>query len=169
MPRDVLRPDFAEVPDVGTAEHFGIRVEDFLPGAASRGSKAVVVADHRREVEHAQNLVSVIVLANKAHDGIVRVVAPDPFEAGVVVVDFPEGCVFLVKVVQDLHHLEELAVAIPADKVPVERTLLVPFAELAEIVAHEVELFARVRILEGIGETQVRKLLPVVAGHLAEH
>lgn len=59
--------------------------------------------------------------------------------------------------------------AVPANQVPVEGLLFVPFAELPEFVAHEVEFFARVRILEGIGEAEVRKLLPVVARHLAEH
>ena len=59
--------------------------------------------------------------------------------------------------------------AVPADEVPVERLLLVPFAELPELVAHEVELLARVRVLESVGEAEVRELLPVVAGHLAQH
>ena len=120
LPGDVLRPDFAEVTHVGAAEHASVSVEDFLPLAARGGSEAVVVADHRREVEHAENLVPVVVLAHEAYDGIVGIVAPDPFEAGVVVVDFPERGIFLVQVVQHLHHLQELAVAIPADQVPVE-------------------------------------------------
>ena len=96
LPRDVLRPDFTEVADVRTSEHFGIRVEDFLPLAARGRAQAVVVADHRREVEHAQDLVSVVVFTDKRNNGVVGVVAPDPFETGVVVVDFPERCVFLV-------------------------------------------------------------------------
>ena len=95
LPRDVLRPDFTEVADVTAAEHVGIRVEDFLPLAARGCSQAVVVADHRREVEHAQDLVPVVVFTDKRDDGVVGVVAPDPFETGVVVVDFPERCVFL--------------------------------------------------------------------------
>lgn len=167
LPRNVLRPDFAEVTHVGAAEHASVSVEDFLPLAAGRSAEAVVVADHRREVEYAQNLVSVVVLTHKAHDGIVGIVAPDPFKACVVVVDFPERGVFLVQVVQNLHHLQELAMAIPADEVPVKRTLLVPFAELPELVAHEVEFLARVRILESVGEAEVCKLLPVVTRHLA--
>ena len=34
LPRDVLRPDFAEVTHIGSAEHGRIRVEDFFPGSA---------------------------------------------------------------------------------------------------------------------------------------
>ena len=125
------------------------------------------MAYDRREVEHAQNLVPVVILAHETHDGIIGIVAPDPLETGVVVVNFPEGRVVFVNVVQLLHHGEEFAVAVPADEVPVERLLFVPFAELAEVVAHEVELLARVRVLEGVGEAEVCKLLPVVARHLA--
>ena len=106
LPRDVLRPDFTEVAYVGTAEHGCVRIEDFLPGSAGGGAEAVVVADDRREVEHAQDLVPVVILADEAHDGVVGVVAPNPFETGMVVVDFPEGGVILVDVVQDLHHLQ---------------------------------------------------------------
>ena len=40
---------------------------------------------------------------------------------------------------------------------------------MAEFVAHEVELFAGVRVLECIGEAEVCKFLPVVTWHLAEH
>ena len=96
LPRDVLRPDFTEVPDVGTAEHFGIRIEDFLPGSVCGGSQAVILANDWRKVEHAKNHVAVVVFTYKAYDGVVGIVAPDPFEAGEIMVDFPEGCVFLV-------------------------------------------------------------------------
>ena len=120
LPGNILRPDFAEVADVRTTEHFGICVEDFLPLAARGCAQAVIVADHWREVEHAQDLVPVVVFTDKRNNGVVGVVAPDPFETGVVVVDFPERCVFLVQVVQHLHHLQELSVTVPADQVPVE-------------------------------------------------
>ena len=167
LPRNILRPDFTEVPDVTAAEHAGIGVEDFFPGSACGGSQAVIFAYDRREVEYAQNHIAVVVFTYKAYDRVVRVVAPDPFKAGVVMVNFPEGRVVFVNVVQFLHHGEKLAVAVPADEVPVERLLFVPFAELPEFVAHEVELFAWVRVLESVGEAEVCELLPVVSRHLA--
>lgn len=106
LPRDILRPDFAQVADVRTAEHACVRVEDFLPLALCGGTEAVIVADDRGKVEYAENLVAVVVFTDKTHDGIVGVVAPDPFESGVVVVDFPEWGVILVDAVQNLHHLQ---------------------------------------------------------------
>ena len=162
-----MRPDFAEIPDIAAAEQTRIRVEDFFPGSASGSAQAVIVADNRREVEYAQNHVAVVVFTYKTDDRVVCIVAPNPFEAGVVMVDFPERRVVFVNVVQLLHHGEEFAVAVPADEVPVERLLFVPFAELPEFVAHEVELFARVRVLESVGEAEVCELLPVVSRHLA--
>ena len=164
-----MRPDFAEVPDVAAAEQTRIGVEDFFPSSASGGAQTVIVTDNRREVEYAQNHVAVVVFTYKAYDGVVRVVAPYPFEAGVVMVDFPERRVVLVDVIQFLHHGEKLAVALPADQVPVERLLFVPFAELAKFIAHEVELLARMRVLERVGEAEVSELLPIVTRHFAEH
>ena len=169
LPRNILRPDFTEIADVRASEHGCIGVENFFPSTASRSAQAVIVTDNRREVKHAENHVAVVILTDKAYNGIVGIVAPDPLKAGVVMVDFPQRRIFLVDVVQDLHHFEELAVAIPADQVPVERAFFVPFAELTEFVAHEVELLARVCVLECVGEAEVCKLLPVVARHLAEH
>lgn len=104
LPRNVLCPDFAEVPDVAAAEQTRIGVEDFFPGSASGGAQAVIVADNWREVEYAQNHIAMVVFTYKADDGVVCIIAPDPFEAGVVMVDFPERCVVLVDVVQFLHH-----------------------------------------------------------------
>lgn len=152
LPRDVLRPDFAEVSDVRSTEHFGVCVENFFPSAAARGSKAVIGARNWREVEYAENLVAVVVFTHETHDGIVGVVAPDPFESGIIMVDFPERGVLFVQAVERLHHLQELSMAVPAYQVPVKRLLFVPFAPLTEFVAHKVELLARVSVLEGVGE-----------------
>ena len=94
-----MRPDFTEIADVRTAEHGCIGVENFFPSTASRSAQAVIVTDNRREVEHAENHVAMVILADEAYDGIVGIVAPDPFKAGVVMVDFPQRRIFLVDVV----------------------------------------------------------------------
>ena len=164
-----MRPDFTEIANVRASEHGCIGVENFFPSTACGCAQAVIVTDYRRKVEHAENHVAMVIFTDEAYDGIVGIVAPDPFKAGVVMVDFPQRRIFLIDVVQDLHHFEELAVAIPADQVPVKRALFVPFAELTEFVAHEVELLTRMCVLECVGEAEVCKLLPVVARHLAEH
>ena len=54
------------------------------------------------------------------------------------------------------------------EQVPVEAAVVVPLAPLAELVAHEEQLLARLGVLVAVEQPQVGELLPVVAGHLAE-
>ena len=55
------------------------------------------------------------------------------------------------------------------EQVPVEAAVVVPLASLAELAAHEHQLLAGVRVHVAVERAQRRRLLPVVAGHLAEH
>ena len=55
-----------------------------------------------------------------------------------------------------------------AEQVPVERMVVVPFALLRELAAHEQQLLAGMRPHEAEIGAQVGELLPAVARHLAE-
>ena len=54
------------------------------------------------------------------------------------------------------------------EQVPVERMIVIPFALLAELAAHEQQLLAGMAEHEAVIGAQVGKALPVVAGHAAE-
>ena len=54
------------------------------------------------------------------------------------------------------------------EQMPVERTVVIPFALLAELAAHEHQLLAGMAEHEAVIGAQIGKALPVVAGHPAE-
>jgi hypothetical protein len=56
-----------------------------------------------------------------------------------------------------------------ARQLPVEAHVVVPLAPLAELVPHEHELLSGVPEHVAVQRSQVRELLPHVAGHLPEH
>src|SRR5215467_2192197 len=51
---------------------------------------------------------------------------------------------------------------------PVEAVRLAPFMVLSDFLAHEEQLLSRMRVLVAIEQTEIRKLLPQVAGHFVE-
>jgi len=53
-------------------------------------------------------------------------------------------------------------------QVPVQSAVVVPFAKLGELAAHEQQLLARMRVHVPVAGAQRGEALPVVAGHLAE-
>ena len=55
------------------------------------------------------------------------------------------------------------------EQMPVERMIVIPFALLAELAAHEHQLLAGMGEHEGVIGAQIGKALPVVAGHPAQH
>ncbi|MNQ87043.1 hypothetical protein D3C85_1022530 [compost metagenome] len=99
---------------------------------------------------------------------VALVVADQPLETLGAIIAQVEGRFFAVVAVQLAHqglHGEMLRVA---QQVPVQLLVVVPFAPLAELAAHEQQLLARMGPHEGQVQAQVGKLLPAVAGHLAE-
>src|SRR6266436_1656757 len=51
---------------------------------------------------------------------------------------------------------------------PIEAAGFAPFFTLTELLAHEEEFFAGVRVLIGIKQTEVGELLPKIAGHFVQ-
>ena len=90
----------------------------------------------------------------------------DPLEARVVVV--PHGGGGGVDLVEALHQGRDASVTLLVQQPPVEGVGLVPLLLLADLLAHEEELLARVAPLVGVQGTQARQALPLVAGHLGD-
>src|SRR5262245_50012187 len=70
------------------------------------------------------------------------VVAIDPFEARRIAVQRMQGRLTAVKPVKIVHPALEPAVLRVLQKVPIQTGIVVPFAPLAEIAAHEEQLLA---------------------------
>src|SRR5260370_37007083 len=73
-----------------------------------------------------------------------------------------------VKMVEIGDEALDAAVGIVLQQVPVEAMGFAPFVALGELLAHEEELFAGMRVLIGVEQTEIGELLPHVAGHFVE-
>src|ERR1700756_1881612 len=90
----------------------------------------------------------------------------DPLEAlGVAIGDMQRGLV-AVRAIEIAHPALDTLMTRHLEQVPVEAAVVIPFAPLAELAAHEQELLARVQPLVAEEQSQVGEALPVVAWHL---
>jgi hypothetical protein len=79
-----------------------------------------------------------------------------------------ERAVVAVDPVQVAHQPPDAVVRRIVEQVPVERGVVVPFALLRELAAHEEELLAGMPPHEAVVGAQVGEALPAVAGHLGQ-
>src|SRR3954470_21369151 len=54
-------------------------------------------------------------------------------------------------------------------QMPIKTLIVVPFVPLPEFAAHEQQLLARMPVHPGVEHPEVRKLLPLLARHFADH
>ena len=81
LPGRFFGVNLSGVADVSAAPHFGIRIENLLPTSANRKADAVRRSGNRREVKCAENGGTVRIATDKGNDGIVRVIAGNPFKS----------------------------------------------------------------------------------------
>ena len=102
----------------------------------------------------------------KTNNRVVYIVKIEPPETVIVEINLPKARVFIVHTV---HFLDEMLCSpvqgIMLGQVPVKAHLAVPFRPLAELTAHEKQLFAGMAPLQQEKEAEVGKLLPVVPWH----
>ena len=148
------------------AAEFGIvGVENDLIRAALRNAYAVVVALNGTEVAYNNNFVAAFVHSTKGDNRLLIVVVGDPREALPREVDFPQGRVFEIEVIERAGKVLSLFVHIVFKKHPVKRRLEVPLLELAELAAHKEQLFAGMRHHISEEGAKSRKFLLIFARH----
>src|SRR4051794_11484083 len=147
VPADRRRFHTAEIAQSTAAILRGVAVQHLAPDAAAGDADAVVVARHRREVEHGEDdLRWVGPDAQEAECALRGVVDVAPFEARGVVVASVKRRLFAVKTVQVSHPALDLLVACVVREVPLQAAVVVPLRPLAELGAHEQELLARLTV-----------------------
>ena len=99
---------------------------------------------------------------------MVGVIAGQPLESGRIEVLAPQCGRRLVQGVQVGDELLYATVVRPIESIPIHRTVMIPFAVLRHLIAHEGELFARMGPLVGEQRAHAGIALPVIARHLAE-
>ena len=146
-----------------------VGVEHLRQRAVEGQTDAIDRPVHRGEVGHAQHSLPCPVGADKAHHAVVLIVGVHPLEAVPAVVDLVKGRILLVEMVQRPDALLHLRVLVIHQQEPVQLIVIAPLDELAELAAHEQQLFAGMGHGVAVQRPQARKLLPQVAGLLFNH
>ena len=156
----------AHVADVRTAVVDGVGVQNFLVEAGIGDTEAVAAADDGRGVDDGDDhILGIFSAADKGENTVVRVVGVNPFETVPVKLNLMESRFGSVEPVEIADEALDATVGIVLKKMPIEAVSFAPFVALGEFLAHEEELFAGMRVLIGVEQTEVGELLPHVAGH----
>src|ERR1700756_3005318 len=135
----------AEIAHPGSVVDFGVGVQHLAPASRAGQSQPVARVLTSREVEYAGHRRAAAAESQKAQHVVRRIVRVDPRVALRTAVVGPErraGAVDLVEIVD--HSQNAAGEAAFAELKPVTATLFRPFRTLAELLAHEQQLLARV-------------------------
>src|SRR5713101_3617503 len=140
---DGLRVDAAKIPNITAAVQLAVAVERFAVPAWLGHADSVTSARHGCEVEnHDEEIPPVLPVADHGDDAVLVVVAVDPAEPVGREVALVEGRLRAVLRVQIMNETLERRVGGILEQVPVEAQIVVPFAPLPELAAHEQQLLA---------------------------
>src|SRR5687767_10404334 len=123
-----------------------VRVQDLAPVAPVRYADQVILARDRGEVaDDEHRAVAVARLADEGQRAVLGIAAVDPLEACVLEVDLVQRAFAGVDAIQIGHPVHDAAVLRVLEHPPLQALLVLPFAALRELPAHEKELLARMR------------------------
>ena len=146
----------------------GVAVEQLFPHAASRYADAVVHAQHRREVAHHDDLFAVGAPAHETEHIVFEIVRVQPRKSGIGEILLVQRGLLAIGAVQIAHPIAHALMRPIVQQRPVERLVMVPFAPLRKLAAHEQKLLARMCPHVSVKRSQAGELLPLVAGHLVQ-
>ena len=114
-----LRSGPAEVADVAPAVGFAVGIDDLADKTRFRHAQPIVVAHHRRRVDHENDQLALPRFPARSRDhAVVRIVEIDPLKSFVGVVQIPERGFVSVNVIQMLHQPAQSVVARQIQSVP---------------------------------------------------
>ena len=131
------------VVNIGTAVLLIVRGQHFGPLAALGERNLVILPCLAREVHDNDHLLAILADTHEAERVMVGVIAGQPLESGRIEVLAPQCGRRLVQGVQVGDELLYATVVRPIESIPIHRTVMIPFAVLRHLIAHEGELFAR--------------------------
>src|SRR5262249_49232744 len=109
---------------------------------------AVISAYHRRRVENDDHkIVWLTAAAKERQNAAIAVIAVDPLEAGPIEIHLMESRFLGEKAVQVGNQMLNATMRFVLEQMPIEAAGFVPFGALPELLTHEQEFFARVRVL----------------------
>src|SRR6266516_44442 len=138
VPAVLLGLQTAAVARAAAAVVGGIAVERLAPQARPRDADAVVADDAGQEMTDDEDRWLVAsAFAQESEHLIVVVVAVDPLETGRLAVAFVQRGQLRVSLVEVAHPVLDATVGWLVEQMPVEALVVIPFAPLAELAAHE--------------------------------
>ena len=133
-------------------------------------ANTVIVPHNRREVADYNQIISRrFALAHIRDDAVVGVAVVDPLKPAVVKINLIQRRITLIHQVQIADAILHSLIHRMFQQEPAQSFFRIPLPVMAELAAHEEQLFAGVRVHKAIVGAQVGKLLPLVAGHFGKH
>lgn len=158
----------ASVAYVGAPIVDGVGVDDLAPDPRPGNTNAVAIPGDGGEVAYEGQGGSAPVEPQPAQEAAGPVVGVDPAEPlPAHVVHFPQRVTFPVEELEVLKALLNAGMERVLKAVPVKFPVMVPFACLSQLTAHEEKFFARVGYGGGKEESLLGRFSPVVAWHLS--
>src|SRR4051812_19187582 len=169
MRRTLNRSHRAFVPNIAAAVESRIRVGNFLPCPGQRYANPIVVPRRRRHVANDKDGFAALgAKAEESEYGIGAVIANHPAELAAMGIALMQGGFAAVDAVEVAHKPLDAGMVAVAEQMPFDFGIVIPFAPLRDLAAHEQQLLAGMRPHEAEIRTQVGELLPTIAGHLAD-
>src|SRR5579862_1916100 len=169
MPRQGLGIKPALVGDAAAAIARIVRVEYFAIRMARRHTDAIILAHDRREIDDNDDVVACFAAATlERYDACAAVRTIDPFEAGTLVIELVKRTPAAYENIQVADKGHDALVKGVSEQMPIEASVVIPFALLTELIAHEEKLFAGMAVHEAVIGSQIGEALPAIAGHAPE-
>ena len=137
LPGHFLRLDAAAVSDIGAPVGLRVGIENFFVPSAFVHADAIALPDDRRGIDDDGDGVAVARDPLEGDHGIIAIVEIDPLEASVTIVLIVKRGFMAVEPVEMGDEPLEPVVLGPIVEMPVEACIVIPFAPLPELAAHE--------------------------------
>src|SRR4051812_12884929 len=160
------RLDFAGIPHIAATVMRGIGIESLTPFAGERHAHATIIIHVWRKIHDDEaSCARIATLADPGEHVVVGIIGDDPLETGRVAIQLMQRGDGAIEPIEIADQAVDAGMTALAEQMPVERLIMIPFALLAELAAHEHQLLARMSEHEAVIGAQVCKALPVVPGH----
>src|SRR6185312_1104475 len=130
------------IADVGATVMRRVAVEDFAPAATEWYADAIAVPRHRRHIADDQHRRRIGGVAYEREHRIGAVVADRPLKAGPVAVALMQRQMRSVECIEIADEVLDAGMRGIIERRPIEIEVVIPFALLGELAAHEQKLLA---------------------------
>src|SRR6202046_3642664 len=169
MPRNSLRGHLTGIALIAPTVHRRVAVEDFAIDARRWNTDAIAGAHDGREITYADQFAAAG--RRNTHEGdyvLICVVRIDPLETRRLMIRFPQRGLGAIEAIEIANQVLQATMIALIEQIPIQARVMIPFAPLAKLAAHEKNFLPRPRPHVTEQRAQVGELLPAIAGHLVD-